>query len=142
MKRLVTPPDAKTSGTNPSGASRSMMTCWQPWSSGVTDLRRISARASSSVSFFKADLPGEELPVHHPVAPEAPERIGEGGGAVLLEGEVAHPREAVAGDRHQQQQPGVPGREGGEDEPQHQRAAGEVQLSAGGVAMLGEVVRI
>src|SRR6476469_3386887 len=99
IQRLVTSPCTMVSALKPSGTRRSMITCWHPSSAGVMDLRAISALASSSVSFFKGDLPGEELPVHDPVAEQAVERVPEGRGPVLLEAEVADPREAVARER-------------------------------------------
>src|SRR6185437_2359782 len=53
IQRLVTSPKTITSGRKPRGARRSTMSCWQPSSAGVTDLRAMSAFASSRVSFFK-----------------------------------------------------------------------------------------
>src|SRR5450631_1502888 len=52
MKRFTTSPHLNTSALKPRGTSRSMMSCWHPASSGVTDLRAMSALASSRVSFF------------------------------------------------------------------------------------------
>src|SRR5262249_19604213 len=56
IHKLATSPCTITSGRNPRGARRSMMSRWQPSSAGVTDLRAISALASSRVSFFKAGV--------------------------------------------------------------------------------------
>src|SRR3954463_4472476 len=114
------------SALNPSGTRRSMIISWHPSSAGVMDLRAISALASSRVSFFKGDLPGEELPIHDPVAEEAVRRVPEGPGAVLLEPEVARPPKAVAREGHGEQPPSVRRHGGHGQERQHQGAAGEV----------------
>src|SRR3954469_10201497 len=142
IQRFVTSPCTKVSALNPSGTRRSMIIFWHPSSAGVMDLRAISALASSSVSFFKGDLPGEELPVHDPVAEEAVARVLEGRRAVLLEPEVADPCEAVARDGHGEQPPGVAGHDREREEGDHERGAREVQPAAGAVAMLGQVERV
>src|SRR3954454_773466 len=95
------------SALNPSGTRRSMIISWHPSSAGVMDLRAISALASSSVSFFKGDLSGEQLCVHHPVAAQAVERVLEGGGTVLLEDEMAAPGDPVAAHGHPEQSPRI-----------------------------------
>src|SRR5471032_1460681 len=58
MRRFATSPHLNTSALKPRGTSRSMMSCWHPASSGVTDLRAMSAFASSRVSFFKSASDG------------------------------------------------------------------------------------
>ena len=47
-QRLVTPLDCSVSQPKPSGASRCAISAWQPASSGVTERRAISSRASAS----------------------------------------------------------------------------------------------
>src|SRR5690349_16598766 len=59
IHRFTTSLQRNTSAWKPSGSSRSMIICWQPESSGVMDLRRIRAWASSSVSFFKEGPAGK-----------------------------------------------------------------------------------
>src|SRR3954454_21291285 len=113
------------SALNPSGTRRSMIISWHPSSAGVMDLRAISALASSSVSFFKGDLPGEELPVHDPVAGEAVGGGAEGGGAFLLEQEGPPPRKTVPRNGHGGEPPRVAAGDRQDDEREDQRAAGE-----------------
>src|SRR2546421_3055841 len=57
-QRFVTSPNGMLSARNPALASRAAISCWQPPSCGVTDLRAISSRASSSAPELRAAASG------------------------------------------------------------------------------------
>src|SRR5262245_58837705 len=57
---------------------------------------RTSSGLSKADAESELDLPGPDVLVHHEISHQAVERVLEGGRAVLLEEEVADPREAVA----------------------------------------------
>src|SRR3974390_2066377 len=63
-------------------------------------IKRLPGRIAAS----KRHASRQNLPVHHPIAGEAVERVGEGRRAVVLEEEMPDPGEAVAEHRQQQQQ--------------------------------------
>src|SRR3546814_3333680 len=70
------------------------------------------------------------------------ERILECRRPVLLEDEVADPGEAITGHRHRQQPEPLLGKECVAKYAKHQQATDEVQPTAGGVAVLGEIERL
>ncbi len=81
----------------------------------------------------------EQLPPEDEVAGQAVAGVLEGGRFVLLEEEVAHPREAITAHGDQQQPPCVALHHGQHDPKRDQTGTDEMQHAAGGVAMLGEV---
>lgn len=83
--------------------------------------------------------PRKSIPEHHPVAHERPQRVLEGGRAVLFEDEVADPGEAVAGEGQGDEPQQVAAGDGVGEDRQHQQAAHVVQAAAGGVAVFLQV---
>tara|TARA_B100000678_G_scaffold86861_1_gene72260 strand:- start:73 stop:312 length:240 start_codon:yes stop_codon:yes gene_type:complete len=53
---------------------------------------------------FAAQPAGQPQPPHPEIRAQAPQRIGEGGGAVPLDREMHQPGEGIAGHRHGEQQ--------------------------------------
>src|SRR5829696_7657006 len=68
--------------------------------------------------------------------------MGEGGGTVLFEEKVAHPRERVAGREAGQQPPEVQRGEGVQYREQAEAGADEMQAPANAVSVLGQIERI
>src|SRR5690606_23880969 len=70
----------------------------------------ITARTRRS----QADAAAQDVPVHDPVADEAVERLPERRRLVLLEHEVADPRESVARERREREPPRIAGAQRGD----------------------------
>src|SRR5262245_26766701 len=100
-----------------------------------------SGRSGRTVTIGSSepDLAGEHVLPHHPIAHETPQRVSEGGGAVLLEEIVTDPREGIAAEQAGQQPPEVQRRERVQQEAEAERGADEMQPPAGAVGVLAEV---
>src|SRR5690606_20776944 len=79
-----------------------------PWRGAPrAPVRSFRRKAAGRETKSESDAADEDVAVHDPVAQEAVPRMPEGGRLVVLEEEVADPGEAVAGERHAQQPPGI-----------------------------------
>src|SRR5438477_5497685 len=87
---------------------------------------------------LRTHAPGQGQPVHPEVAAQRPERVGECGGAVSLEREMADTRRAVSEPGRGQEPPRR--NEGGRGQTaQHERGAGEMARARAGPAVLRDV---
>lgn len=76
---------------------------------------------------------------HLPVAGEGPQRVGEGGRAVVLDQEMRQPGEGVAGHHGGQQQPPVAEQGGGQQQRQAKTGAGQVDRPGQRLAVLAQI---
>src|SRR6185503_16426919 len=98
-------------------------------------------RARDDVVFAELAAQAAEQPyeIHAEVADQRPEGIGERRRAIVLDEEVREPREGVAREGHQQQQPPDPRRDRGGDHDEHQRRADEVDDARRRLAVLFQI---
>src|SRR5205814_5279369 len=108
------------------------------------DRRRRAARRRHRAESRRSEFDPARYNVapHRPIAHEGIERVREGRGTVLLEEEVADPREEIAGDQPDEEPPGISRNRRAHDTREAEAGAGEVQPAARAIRVLREVERI
>ena len=91
---------------------------------------------------LKPHLTAPHIRPHVPVADEAVEGVFEGGGAVVFEEEMADPCEGVALQQSIEDEHGVAGDYGHDNQHKADAGADEVQTAASAIAVLARVKRV
>ena len=91
---------------------------------------------------LKPHLTAPHICPHAPVAYEAVEGVFEGGGAVVFEEEMADPCECVALQQSIEDEHGVAGDYGHDNQHKADAGADEVQTAASAIAVLAQVKRV
>lgn len=91
---------------------------------------------------LKPHLTAPHIRPHAPVADEAVEGVFEGGGAVVFEEEMADPCEGVALQQSIEDEHGVAGDYGHDNQHKADAGADEVQTAASAIAVLAQVKRV
>src|SRR5437667_303022 len=102
--------------------------------SGSSQVQPISIRRWAGLA-----LPNRVLPMTRPVSRT---RVSKGGGAIALEHEMPHPREAVAEDGHGQEPYPTAATQGDGHGQEHQGGTHEMEPARDGITMLSEVVGV
>src|SRR5207249_2471668 len=105
-------------------------------------LGRYGSRYPIRVYRSQTDLTHQDIPEHDPVAEQAIPWMAKCCGTVVLEKEVADPRERIARDRRREEPPGVSRRRRNCNERERERRTREVESAAPTIVMLGQVKRI